>query len=31
MNHLQYDLGCEGQENWLISENVFDGRFLGKC
>ena len=30
-NHLQYDLGCEGQENWLIFENVFDDRFLSKC
>ncbi len=31
MNHLRYDKGTGEWENWLISEVVFDERFLGKC
>lgn len=31
MNHLRYDKGTGEWENWLISESVFDERFLGKC
>ena len=31
MNHLRYDRGAGEWENWLISEAIFDERFLGKC
>jgi hypothetical glycosyl hydrolase len=31
MNHLSYDKGTGEEANWLICENLFDERFLGKC
>lgn len=31
MEHLNYRKGTGSDENWLISEERFDERFLGKC
>lgn len=31
MEHLKYDKGTGDEANWLVTEKVFDERFLGKC
>lgn len=31
MNHMRYDKGTGEWADWLISECVFDDRYLGKC
>ena len=31
MKNLNYHIGQQDQANWLIGEEVFDGRYLGKC
>lgn len=31
MENLIYNAGKGAEENWIIREAVFDGRFLGKC
>lgn len=31
MKNLNYSVGTDSMENWIVSEDLFDGRFLGKC
>lgn len=31
MNMMKYDAGTGELKNWLIQENAFDERYLGKC
>lgn len=31
MEHLTYEESYEGEQGWLVSENIFDDRYLAKC
>lgn len=31
MNFMKYDLGKENLKNWIVCENDFSDKYLGKC